>query len=128
MLVPVSPTSHRQRFSLPDEPGRRIATWSLLMAAVSAVAVVVAGALGTFFQTVVFDLQDQELLSEAGLWGYVVGFFLTALIALPGLVGVVLGVRAWRLGAHRMGATVILVNAVIAALLVSSSAVSLVFG
>jgi len=105
-----------------------MATWSLLMVAVSAVALVVAGALGTFFQLVVFDLQDQELLSEAGLWGYVVGFFLTALIALPGLVGVVLGVRAWRLGAHRMGATGILVNAVIAALLVSSSAVSVVFG
>ena len=104
MLVRVSSTSHRLRFSLLDEPGRRMAAWSLLMVAVSAFALVVAGGLGTFFQLVVFDLQEQELLAEAGLWGYVVGVFLTALMALPGLVGVVLGVRAWRLGADRFGA------------------------
>ncbi len=84
--------------SRPEDPGRRVATQSLLMVAATAVAAVVAGIVGTFLQFVVFDLEEQELLPEAGVWGYLAGLFLLALMVLPAVVGVVLGVRARRLG------------------------------
>ena len=128
MFVPVSPSSHRRRLSLQEDRGRRLATWSLLMLAVSAVAFVIAGVLGTLLQTVVFDLEDQELLSEAGTWGYVAGLLLLLLMALPGAVGIVLGVRARRLGERRLGITGIVVNAAVASFLVLSVTVNLVLG
>ena len=127
MPVPVS-SSHRHRLSLPEEPGRRMATQSLLMVAATAAAAVVAGIIGTFLQLVVFDLEEQELLPEAGVWGYVAGFFLLALMVLPALVGIVLGVRARRLGEHRLGTTGIVVNALIATYLVFTLAATLLFG
>ena len=85
-------SSHRHRLSLPDEPGRRMATQSLLMVAATAAAAIVAGIIGTFLH-VVFDLEEQELLPEAGVWGYVAGLSLLALMVLPAAVGMVLGVR-----------------------------------
>lgn len=127
MAVPVTP-SQRRRFSLPEEPGRRVATQSLLMVAATAAAAVAAGIIGTFLQFVVFDLEEQELLPEAGVWGYVAGFFLLALMVLPAVVGVVLGVRARRLGERRLGTTGIVVNAVIATYLVFTLAATLLFG
>jgi len=127
MAVPVTP-SHRHRFSLPEEPGRRAATQSLLMVAATVAAAVVAGIVGTFLQFVVFDLEEQELLPEAGVWGYVAGFFLLALMVLPALVGIVLGVRARRLGERRLGTTGIVVNALIATYLVVTLAATLLFG
>ena len=121
-------SSHRHRLSLPEEPGRRVATQSLLMVAGTAAAAVVAGIIGTFLQFVVFDLEEQELLPEAGVWGYVAGFFLLALMVLPAVVGMVLGVRARRLGEHRLGTTGIVVNALVAAYLVFTLAATLLFG
>ena len=127
MAVPVTP-SQRHRFSLPEEPGRRVATQSLLMVAATAATAVAAGIVGTFLQFVVFDLEEQELLPEAGVWGYVAGFFLLALMVLPAVVGMVLGVRARRLGERRLGTTGIVVNAVIATYLVFTLAATLLFG
>jgi len=127
MAVPVTP-SHRHRFSLPEEPGRRAATQSLLMVAATAAAAVVAGIVGTFLQFVVFDLEEQELLPAAGAWGYVAGFFLLALMVLPAVVGMVLGVRARRLGERRLGTTGIVVNALIATYLVVTLAASFLSG
>ena len=127
MVVPVT-RSRRHRLSLPEEPARRVATWSLLMVAASVVAALIAGALGTFLQFVVFDLEEQELLSEAGAWGYVAGFCLLALMVLPALVGIVLGVRGRRLGERRLGTAGIAVNALIAAYLVVTAAHTLLFG
>ena len=49
-------------------------------------------------------------------------------MVLPAVVGIVLGVRARRLGERRLGTTGILVNAVIAAYLVFTLAAALVFG
>lgn len=120
--------SVRHRYSLPDEPGRRAGTLSLVMVGATAVAMLVAGALGTFLQLVVFGLDDQELLMEAGAWGYVAGVFLLALMALPGVAGVVLGFKAIRLGARRAGSTGIIVNAAVTTFLVVTAAVNLVFG
>ena len=127
MPAPVT-SSHRHRLSLPEEPGRRVATQSLLMVAATAAAAVVAGIIGTFLQFAVFDLEEQELLPEAGVWGYVAGLFLLALMALPAVVGMVLGVRARRLGEHRLGTTGIVANALIATYLVVTSTATLLFG
>jgi hypothetical protein len=126
MAAPETAT-HRDRFSLPEEPGRRAAALSLLMVAAAVIALVAGWAMGTFLQSVVFDLEDQESLHNAGPWGYVAGFFLIALMALPALVGTVLGVRARRLGESRLG-TGIVVNALIAAYLVIPGVATLVFG
>lgn len=127
MAVPVTPPQ-RHRFSLPEDRGRRIATQSLLMVAATAVAAVVAGIIGTFLQFVVFDLGEQELLTEAGVWGYVAAVVLLALMALPAVRGIVLGVRARRLGEHRLGTTGMIVNAVVAMYLVFTVAATLLFG
>ena len=122
------PPSHRHRFSLPEEPGRRTATWSLLMVAVTSGAVVVAGVVGTFLQVVVFDLKEQESIGHAGACGYVAGFFLLALMTLPALVGIVLGVRARHLGERRRGTTGVIVNALIAAYFVIPGVAYILFG
>ena len=127
MAVPVSP-SPRHRFSLPEELGRRAATQSLLMVAATVAAGVVAGIIGTFLQFVVFHLGEQELLTEAGAWGYVAAVLLLALMVLPAFVGIALGVRARRLGERRRGSTGMIVNAVIAAYLVFTVAATLLFG
>jgi hypothetical protein len=127
MNVPTT-SLRRHRYSLPDEPGRRAATLSLVMVGATAVAMLVAGALGTFLGLVVFGLEDQELLSDAGAWGYVAGVFLVALMALPGMIGIVFGFKARRLGARRPGNTGIVVNAAVTGYLVVTAAVTLVFG
>lgn len=126
MALPVSPSS-RHRFSLPEEPGRRVATQSLLMVAATVAAGVVAGIIGTFLQFVVFDLGEQELLTEAGVWGYVAAVLLLALMVLPAVTGIALGVRARRLGEHRLGTTGVIVNAVVATYLVFTVAATLLF-
>jgi hypothetical protein len=127
VAVPVTPPQ-RHRFPLPEDPGRRVATQSLLMVAATAVAAVVAGIVGTLLQSVVFDLGEQALLTEAGVWGYVASVLLLALMVVPAVTGIVLGVRARRLGEHRRGTTGIVVNAVVAAYLVFTVAATLLFG
>ena len=127
MAVPLS-SSSRHRFALPREPGRRVATQSLLMVAATAVAAVVAGIVGTILGFAVFHLEEQELLPEAGVWGYVAGLLLLALMVLPAVVGMVLGVRARGLGERRRGTTGLVVNALIGTYLVFTVAATLLFG
>lgn len=122
------PPAHRNRFSLPVEPGRRAATLSLLMVAGTVVALLVAGAVGTFLQRVVFDLEEQESIGHAGAWGYVAGFFLLALMILPALAGVILGIRARHLGARGRGTAGVAVNALVVAYLVIPAVVFILFG
>jgi hypothetical protein len=98
------------------------------MVVATAAASVIAGIIGTFLQLVVFDLGEQELLSEAGAWGYVAAVLLLALMVLPALAGIALGVRAFRLGERRLATTGIVVNAVVAAYLVFTVAATLLFG
>jgi hypothetical protein len=98
------------------------------MVAATALTLVAAGALGTFLQFVVFDLEEQEILSEAGAWGSIAGFSLLGLMVLPGLVGIVLGVRARRLGERRLGLTGIVVNGSIACYLTIATISTLLFG
>jgi hypothetical protein len=91
-------------------------------------ASVLAWAIGTFLGLVVFDLEDQDLLSAAGTWGYVAGLGLVALLVAPGVAGIALGVRARRLGERRLGTAGVVVNAAVAAYLGLSSLVGLFFG
>jgi len=127
MAIPGAPW-HRDRLSLPADPARRVATWSLLMVAASAVALMIGGAVGTFLQFWVFDLEEQQLLSEAGAWGYVAAFCLVVLMVLPAMIGILLGVRGRRLGERRLGTTGIVVNALIAAYLVLTGVGTLLVG
>ncbi len=120
--------AHRGRWSLPVEPGRRAAAWSLLMVAGTVIALLVAGAVGTFLQLVVFDLEEQESLGRAGTWGYVAGFCLLALMALPALAGIVLGIRARRLGEHRRGTAGFVVNLLTLVYLVVPAVAFILFG
>jgi hypothetical protein len=76
----------------------------------------------------VFDLEEQQLLSEAGAWGYVAAFCLVVLMALPAVIGIVLGVRGRHLGERRLGTMGIVVNALIAAYLVLTGVGTLLFG
>ena len=79
-------------------------------------------------QLVVFDLEEQALLLDAGVWGYVVGVLLLSLMVLPAVVGVVLGARARRLGERRLGTTGMVVNAALATYLVVTGAATFLFG
>ena len=127
MAVPLR-RGRRRRLSLPEEPGRRAATLSLLMLAATAGALIVAGVVGTILQAVVFDLEEQESLGRAGAWGYLAGFVLVALTALPALAGVVLGMRARRLGERRRGTAGVVVNALVAAYLAIPAVAYILFG
>jgi hypothetical protein len=97
------------------------------MVAATVGAVVVAGVVGTFLH-VVFDLEEQESIGHAGAWGYAVGFFLVALMTLPALIGIVLGVRARHLGERRRGTIGVFANAVIAAYFVIPGIAGILFG
>jgi hypothetical protein len=113
-MMPSVTASRRRRVSLSDQPARDVAIWSLLMVAATPVVGLVAGAVGTFLQFVVFDLEEQELLSDAGAWGYVAAAVLFALVVIPPSAGIVFGVRARRLGERRLGVVGIVVNALVA--------------
>jgi hypothetical protein len=125
MALPVTPP-RRHRFSLSEDPARRVAAWSLLMVPVTVVAGLIAGAVGTFLQLVVFDLEEQRLLSDAGVWGYIAAFLLIALMVIPALVGIALGFRARRLGEGRLATTGIVVNVLAAAYLLVTAVAFLV--
>ena len=129
MTMPVTPTrSRRRRLSLPTEPGARRGTESLPMVPATVAAAAIAGIVGTLLQLLVFDLDDQDLLVEAGAWGYVAGVLLLAFMVLPPAVGVALGIGARRLGEVRLGAIGMFVNAAVAVYLVLAVAATLLFG
>ena len=129
MAVPVTPPQ-RHRFSLPEDPGRRVATQSLLMVAATVVAAVVAGIVGTFLQFVVFDLERTRAAHARPVCGGTLrAVLLLALMVLPAVTGIVLGVRARRLGEHRLrNRQGLIVNAVVATYLVFTVAATLLFG
>jgi len=116
------------RFSLPEDAGARTATWSLLMAAGTVVALVVAAAVGTLLQVVVFHLQEQESIGHAGAWGYLAGVLLVALTIVPALAGVILARRAQRLGDRSRGSLALGINVSIAALLIIPAIANILFG
>ena len=72
-----------------------------------------------------FGLVEGDSLKEAGAWGVVIGLSLIVLIVVPQIIGIVLGVRAHRLGEVRLGRAGIVLNAAIATYLVLSSVLQL---
>ena len=99
---------------------------SLLMVPALLVSYAIAFFAGTALQDV-FGLAEDESLREAGAAGVAAVLFLIALIVIPQVVGVVLGVRARRLGERRLGLLGIVVNAALAAYLALVTSIGLVF-
>jgi hypothetical protein len=79
-------------------------------------------------QLAVFDLDEEQLLTDAGTRGYVAALGLVMLMTAPSAVGIVLGNRARRLGERRLGGAGIVVNALVAAYLVLTAGATLLFG
>lgn len=107
--------------------GRRWAIASLLMVPGVFVLYVPLYFIGSSFQSAL-GLADDELLVEAGPRGVAAAAFMLALTAIPQVVGVVLGVKARRLGEVSLGTTGIVVNAVLGVLFLLSGMGTLLLG
>lgn len=105
-------------------PGRRLAISSLLMVPALLVSYAAAYVIGVALQNA-FGLAEDEMLKEAGARGVVAAVFLMVLIAVPQIVGIVLGVKVRRLGERRLGTVGVIVNAAIAAFFLLTSVVNL---
>ena len=69
---------------------------------------------------------EGDTLTEVGAGGVLAAVFLITLLTVPSLVGIVLGVKARRLGERRLGEAVIVLNAAIAAYYMLTSGIPLV--
>lgn len=74
------------------------------------------------------DLDDTQLLFEAGGWGWVAYVAMVTAAALPPAVGIVLGLRARRLGERRLGTAGVLANGLVASLYVLGPALAALIG
>jgi hypothetical protein len=108
-------------------PGRRLALASLLMLPALLVSYLVAYVVGTALGSA-FGLAEGELLKEAGAPGVLAGIALMVIIAAPQVAGIVLGVKARRLGERRLGTAGVVANAAIAVYLSLGSVLTLVLG
>jgi hypothetical protein len=122
-----TPVIESGRGSHPREttPGRRAAIASLLMVPALLVSWVAAYFVGTAVQSAL-GLAENEMLSEAGVWGVIAAVPLTVLIVVPQIVGIVLGVRARRLGERRLGTVGVTLNTVIAVYVLVTTVLGLV--
>ena len=125
MSVPAA-SLDRSRLPSGTRPGRRLAISSLLMVPALLLSYVAASFVGWGLMTAL-DLQEGDMLTEAGAWGVVAAAVLLVLVAVPQIVGIVLGVKARRLGEHRLGTAGVVVNATIAAFLLLGSVLQLAF-
>jgi hypothetical protein len=106
-------------------PGRQLAIFSLSMVPALAVFYVAAYLIGVALMNAL-GLAEGDMLPEAGVWGVVAAVCLLAFLAVPQIVGIVLGVKARRLGERRLGTSGVIANAVIAAFFVLTTLVQLV--
>ena len=97
--------------------GHRIAVFSLLMVPATLAWMLLLMPVGWWLQSAL-DLDDTQMLTEAGAWGIAAFVVMVALGAVPATVGIVLGVRARRLGECRLGTAGVAANAVVAVWLV----------
>ncbi len=81
---------------------RSLGTWSLLMLPMLLVAAIVDGILG-FWLLNRKGLDGSEPMSVQGAYGWMVFALSTVILMVPMAVGVVLGLKAWRGGAKRLG-------------------------
>jgi hypothetical protein len=104
-----------------------LAISSLLMVPALLVSYLAAYAVGVALLNVL-DLAEGDMLSEAGAWGVIAAVPLMVLVVAPQIVGIVLGVKARRLGERRLGTAGVIVNAAIAAFLLLTSVTQLAIG
>ena len=106
-------------------PGRTLAFASVLMLPALVVSYVAATLVGFAVQDAL-GLDDGDMLSEAGVRGWVAASFLLLLLALPPIAGVVLGVEARRRGDRRLATAAVVLNATLAAYLLISVVLQLI--
>jgi hypothetical protein len=104
-----------------------LAIFSLLMVPALFLSYLVAYFVGTGLMSAL-GLSEGDVLTEAGVWGVVAAVPLMLLVVAPQIVGIVLGVKARRLGDRRLGTAGAVVNASIAAFLLLTSFTQLVIG
>lgn len=107
--------------------GRRLAIGSLLAIGAFVVWMLVLMPVGWALQAAL-DLDDTQLLFEAGGWGWVAYAAMVAAAAVPPAVGIVLGLRARRLGERRLGTAGVVANALVALLYVLGPVLAAVIG
>ena len=107
--------------------GRRLAISSLLMVPALLVFYVAAYAVGAALLSAL-GLAEGDMLRDAGSWGVLAAVFLIVLLAVPQIVGIVLGVKARRLGERRLGTAGVIVNAAIAGFVLLTSVAQLAIG
>ena len=106
-------------------PGRRLAISSLLMVPALLVSYLAAYFVGVALLNAL-GLAEGDMLTEAGAWGVLAAVFLMVLLAVPQIVGIVLGIKARQLGERRLGTAGVIVNAAIAAFFLLTSVINLV--
>ena len=106
-------------------PGRTLAIASVLMLPALVVSYVVAALVGFAVQDAL-GLDEGDLLSEAGVRGWIAASFLLLLLVLPPIAGVVLGVAARRRGERRLATAAVVLNAGLAAYLLVSVVLQLI--
>jgi hypothetical protein len=98
--------------AVPDDRGRRLATWSLLMLPMLLLSAIAAGVFGMFMLGR-RDLEGSEPMSVQGGYGWMVWAISTIILMIPPAVGLGLGLTARRLGAKGTALAGILVNGLI---------------
>jgi hypothetical protein len=122
MRIPT--VGHLGRLPVDARPGRREGIASLLMLPANMLLLAPLYLIGSALQGAL-GLEEDELLPEAGTWGWLAAVLMVALLAAAPAAGVVLGVRARRLGERRLGAVGVVANLTIGLYLVLVSAVQL---
>lgn len=112
--------------STQERPGRRVGLASLLMVPAVAVSFAAAEIAGSAFQSAL-GLAANESLTAAGALGVAAALLLTLLLVAPQLIGVALAAKARRLGERPIGTAGLVLNSVIVALVLSTTAVNLLF-
>jgi len=117
----------RPRRDLRNErsPGPTLAIASVLMLPALVVSYVVAALVGFAVQDAL-GLDEGDLLSEAGVRGWIAASFLLLLLVLPPIAGVVLGVAARRRGERRLATAAVVLNAGLASYLLVSVVLQLI--
>jgi cytochrome c oxidase subunit IV len=90
---------------VPDETlekAQRLARWSLLMLVMLIPAALIAAIFGVYMLGR-RDLEGSEPMSVQGAYGWMVWAISTIILLAPVAVGLVLGLKARRLGAKRLG-------------------------
>lgn len=110
----------------PRRSGRSAGICSFLMVPAIVVSFTAAELAGSLLQNAL-GLRANESLTEAGALGIAAMMLLALLLVVPQAFGIVFGSKARRLGAPRIGTAGLVLNSVIAAFVLLTMAVNLLF-